>query len=346
MKPAHLISTLCFALLAMGCKEESGLLNIENQKPDVIDLSDLKDISDYENTVFLVTPQNELPAGKNVIYCSSLLLAWDKIKSAAGDSLIVDKKYNELWMLNNCPSPYINTLNKGEYETLITTVDNGDIVAYARFHKSLPFESVFETGEDFAFKGNRVASFRGSGKPVSYLHQIHILYYKDDNNFIVKLQPKDTLHEIILCMMDERPQTMAQAFKLIESNRNIGESEKNTNESWKYNMNMEDEMIVPKIKFHIEEEYKSFVNNKFKTKEGPYSFTIKKVAQRTAFRLDERGAEIESEALVAFDSIGGEVPKLKKMIFNKPFLVMLKRVDSPNPYFAMWVDNTELMIKE
>jgi len=33
------------------------------------------------------------------------------------------------------------------------------------------------------------------------------------------------------------------------------------------------------------------------------------------------------------------------MIFDKPFLVLLKRSDAKNPYFAMWVANSELFLK-
>jgi hypothetical protein len=32
------------------------------------------------------------------------------------------------------------------------------------------------------------------------------------------------------------------------------------------------------------------------------------------------------------------------MIFDKEFLILLKRKDAENPYFGMWTTNTELMI--
>jgi hypothetical protein len=41
-----------------------------------------------------------------------------------------------------------------------------------------------------------------------------------------------------------------------------------------------------------------------------------------------------------------EKPKPKKMIFDKPFLILLKRTDAKNPYFGLWATNTELMTKE
>ena len=76
--------------------------------------------------------------------------------------------------------------------------------------------------------------------------------------------------------------------------------------------------------------------------------TIELAWQRTAFILDESGAEIESEAEAATEAIEEEYekPKPKKMIFDKPFLILLKRTDAKNPYFGLWITNTELMMKE
>jgi hypothetical protein len=41
-----------------------------------------------------------------------------------------------------------------------------------------------------------------------------------------------------------------------------------------------------------------------------------------------------------------ENPHPKKMFFDKDFLLLLKRTDAQNPYFGLWVVNTELMVKE
>jgi hypothetical protein len=34
------------------------------------------------------------------------------------------------------------------------------------------------------------------------------------------------------------------------------------------------------------------------------------------------------------------------MVFDKPFLLIMKRKDATNPYFGLWVSNAELMVKE
>jgi len=32
------------------------------------------------------------------------------------------------------------------------------------------------------------------------------------------------------------------------------------------------------------------------------------------------------------------------MIFDKPFLVLVQRSDAKMPYFALWVDNPEILV--
>jgi hypothetical protein len=37
-------------------------------------------------------------------------------------------------------------------------------------------------------------------------------------------------------------------------------------------------------------------------------------------------------------------PPPRHLIFNKPFLILMKRADAPQPYFAMWVGNASLLV--
>jgi serine protease inhibitor len=39
------------------------------------------------------------------------------------------------------------------------------------------------------------------------------------------------------------------------------------------------------------------------------------------------------------------IQKPKKLIFDKPFIILMRNIKKSNPYFVMKVDNTELMIK-
>ena len=60
------------------------------------------------------------------------------------------------------------------------------------------------------------------------------------------------------------------------------------------------------------------------------------------FKLNEKGSILKSEARLK-DKLGR---RPLAIIFNKPFLIYLKQKDAQYPYFAMWVDNSELLMKE
>jgi serine protease inhibitor len=156
-------------------------------------------------------------------------------------------------------------------------------------------------------------------------------------------------HEIILFKTAQSFNSMAEMTAEIEKLTEIGKTEKEHEKvSWKYYYKEEDVVIIPKFNFNIETNYTTLEGNKFNS--NKQDFLIEKAWQRTAFILDENGAEIESEAEIEVVAPAleeeYEKPKPKKMIFDKPFLMLLKRTDTKNPYFGLWVTNTELMIKE
>ena len=114
---------------------------------------------------------------------------------------------------------------------------------------------------------------------------------------------------------------------------------------WKYHFKENDRVRIPIIEFNIETKFSEIENSNFSTKNR--SFLVETAYQRTAFILNEKGAEVESEAEYAVEeAISREVIKPKKMFFNKDYLIFIKRKDSQYPYFAMFVSNSELMNKK
>jgi serine protease inhibitor len=68
------------------------------------------------------------------------------------------------------------------------------------------------------------------------------------------------------------------------------------------------------------------------------------VRQLVQFKFNEEGAKLKSEAVAVTKSailVGHESPQL---IFDKPFLILMERKGAANPYFALWVDNPELLV--
>ena len=56
------------------------------------------------------------------------------------------------------------------------------------------------------------------------------------------------------------------------------------------------------------------------------------------------GIVIFTNALLVCSTCVFCAPKVH-CIFDQPFLLMIRYKDSEQPYFAMWVDNAEIMVK-
>ena len=311
------------------------------------DFSEAKNLSEFEKTDFIPTLEHKIDTQKNSVYCVTLLYAWEEVRKQINQPLIISPNDNDLLLLNNSKS-FINALNSNEYSVNVK-IEGSLIKTKAEFSKSLPFGLELNSYDNYlAFKGEKVASFGVNGHNDEYeLRVVKIVYYKNDNNFIIKLLPKNRHHEIILFKTDKVFNSMAEMNEEIIKLSEIGEKErKNENQEWKYNIEVGDEIVIPKFNFNIETNYATLEQKEFKTNKQEYR--IDEAWQRTAFLLDESGARIESESdfsvVTLSAQVEAEIPK--KMIFDNDFLLLLKRTDAQSPYFGLWVTNTELMIKK
>jgi hypothetical protein len=305
------------------------------------------DLDTFKETAFSPTLENKLPANKNVIYSPSLLYAWDEMKAQIKYPLVIDKSFADLVTLNNSKS-YLNSLDKSEYETDVTISSNA-ISVTTFFSKSLPFETKLESFKgELIFNNTKVRSFGLKGSDEDLEKIIKILYYKNDSNFVIELQPKDVNQQIILFKKeDNSDSTLAGTVSALNASIELGKKESLVKENfWKYSYNYTDEVIIPVLKFNIETHYKTMEENCVNI--NGVNYTVNVMRQRTAFILDEKGAEMETEAETGMSGACEKFmpPHPKKMIFNQPFLVILKQSDKTNPYFVMLANNAELMEKE
>lgn len=315
-------------------------------KYDSLGSKKAKELSDYKSTIFVPTLESSFDTEKNSIYCATLLFAWNEIKEEIKEEIEISTRYRDLTLINNSKS-HIGVLQDNEYSVSYDITEDY-ITANAEFSKSLPFE-IDLTGDldNISFEKTQVQSFGVYGVDYERSNLVKILYYKDDDNFIISLQPKDKSHEIILIKREFAFTSMQQVWKETERLLEEGDNEKQLSKtSWKYQFLTNDYLVIPKIEFNIKTNFKSIEGNTFSS--GDNDYLIEGVTQRTAFCLNESGAKVQSESkfTVCVDETENvEEPTPKEMQFNKPFAILLKRKDSRNPYFGLWVANTELMIK-
>jgi len=311
------------------------------------ELPEVTNITKLQQTKFVPTLESPIDGNKNVVYATAFLYAWDKVKQELKDPIaLTDENSNEFKLVNQSTS-YENTLTNDEYSAEVETIDSV-IIAKAFFNKTLPFPSKLQRSDNpISFNKTRVSAFGINSYDEEAAKFTEILYYKDDDNFILKLTPKDNEHQILLAKGIDKVANLSSAVEQANKLITIGNKERTAPKtSWKYALNDIDIFSIPTIKFNIETNYSAIQGQTFTTKGKPRH--VEEAYQRTGFILNENGAVVENEAYTTTDSVATEPIKIlpKKMIFDKPFFVIIKRTKSINPYFVMYIQNTELLTKE
>lgn len=307
-----------------------------------------ENLSDYPRTLVVPTMEHLIPADSNSLYCATLLFAWDEVRKILGSSLSIPEKYRDLRLLNASTS-FRDVLKPSEYKAS-GEIQGDYIFARAEFEKSLPFACQLRTYKNkLTFDRQKVDAFGVKGEDGDEMtNVVEILYYKNDNNFIIKLIPIEKEHEIVLFKIGKTYQTMAEMSSAVDSLIKLGQKEQTVqSKKWKYQFRVDDEVVVPVIDLDISATFGKIIGNVFSSNSLDYK--ILQAWQRTAFKLNEKGAELVSQSEIIC-SLGVDIDEdkiaPKKMIFDKPFYVMLRRTYAPNPYFCLHVVNTELLVKE
>lgn len=307
-------------------------------------LPKVKPLANFAKTTFVNTLESPLISKKNNIYAASLLFAWDEVRKTIKSPITVSPEYQALVLLNNSKT-YQGVLQKNEIDTKVT-VNKDTIRASAYFKKSLPFVHEFWSNRELIFDNHKVKAFTwGSYRDRS----VKILYYKNDNNFVMQLYTEDREQEVILAKGISKNVSFESSLNELNQKIKIGVAEsKNEAQKWKYKIIREDVLFVPNLSFNIENKDKILEDNKFMAGVTPY--TVLSVSQQIAVLLNEKGFEASSNSEVitvkgGIDDAMREKPHPKYLIFDKPFLLIAKRKSAANPYLAMWIENSELMEK-
>ena len=324
--------------------------NFSNNKSEPVwsDLPEVTNLDNLKQTDFVATLENPISENKNIIYAPAFLYAWDKIKEQLKSPIIVGSTNSIDFNLLNKSISHQSSLTDNEYSATAEIVE-GVIIAKAFFNKTLPFETKLQVlDEPINFDTTKVSAFGMYYYNEDAIKFTRILYYKDDNNFILKLIPKDKQHEIILVKGLDKYQTLRDAIKLANNLVAQGKKEQIDNKLlWKYQIVHEDIFAIPAIKFNIATNYKNIEGQGFSTGDNK-KHSVEVAYQRTGFIFNENGAVVESEAVAVTDTASAEpiITHPKKMIFDKPFLIIIKRADKTNPYFVMKVANAELLTRK
>ena len=213
--------------------------------------------------------------------------------------------------------------------------DSNGYVLYAMLKKEFNFLEPFSTAMGslkFNNSETRVKCFGvdSSNNPIASKN-VEVLFYNSEDDFAIKLKTKEG-EEVILYKTTGENKSFEENYKEIKKQQ-INYSGKNTFEE-------NDILRIPFIKVNDEINYDELCGREIKNS----NHYIKQALQTIDFELNNVGGSVKSEAVIdATQKAWTE--KSRKMIFDSDFILYLKEESKEQPYFALKVDNTDILLE-
>lgn len=282
----------------------------------------------------------------NNLWIGTLDLAWKDLEEKIGINRIE---------LEGVSSQIVNDLNESTFSkemldqndyiiNVERTVTDGYKID-ATLKKELNFLEAFDNFSDtykWTFGDNKEEYIKYFGINNASLEKmnknVEVLFYNPigngnilSNDFAVKLKTQEG-DEIILYRTDDKKSFDAY-YKDIElkSNQYKGTTE----------FSEDDELRIPYIRINGMISYDELYGKEIKNSNGLYIYDV---IQNVNFSLNEKGCNLSSKASMVTEYLGiGE--DTKYCYFDNTFIVFMKEKNSNRPYFALKVDNTDILEK-
>ena len=162
---------------------------------------------------------------------------------------------------------------------------------------------------------------------------------------VVLFQSRDEQYELTECIIDldraslpnqillawvKRKDTLAETLASVEAKIAAGTG------SRREGLGPNDILLVPDLSWRVTHRFSELERRRFRN--AALKGQRMDVAQQDiVFRLDRSGAELRSESKAYCK------PMPTCYVFDRPFLICMKKRGAARPYFVMWVDNAELL---
>jgi len=327
-----------------------------------------------QQTVILPTLDTPIPEGKSAIWCASFQMAWNKLKSLGGtEPLRIHGAEAVGAQLNNAeeteedlnPEIYYaaaGLIRDGTVEKIkkemaekfphvqTTSINQSGLiaVAYAYLQAEVKFQYPYlENRKPFLFAPSEgePSSIRSFGvheyiQVEGIRHQVETLYcnaqspFEIPNEFALDLCKSSAPNQIVLATIGKK-ETLKSTLRELEKKTTDYHPEEGH-----HGLSMVDSLLIPTMNWKVEHRFKELEgeDKKFLNTNLANAY-IDPAIQVIAFKLDRSGASISSQSEIGVK--GGP----RHFHFNRPFLLYMKKRGAQHPFFVMWVDNAELLIK-
>jgi len=331
---------------------------------------------DLKQTVIVPTLDTPIPENKNVIWCASFQIAWNEMRDEIVKEPIRIQNAEEIAQRLNNAKTTKDDLVPGSYYAKVGAVADGIIeqiqqemanrfpdvptpeieasaeafVAYAYLAANVKFTiPFFENTEEFLFGKTPVSSFGIREKDTDAYNtlrsQVQILYRSADDDdyqswyereFVIDPCKDSSPNQLILARVKPK-QTLAETLADMEAKIAGWNGTHDEHE-----FESVDVLLVPNVFYRINHHFTGLEGtDKIILNEGcPIpGYWVRETSQMTDFKLDRSGAELKTEAVIVCEN------GARYFVFNRPFLIIMKKRGADRPFFVMWVDNAELLCK-
>jgi hypothetical protein len=208
----------------------------------------------------------------------------------------------------------------------------GELVLFAMLKQDLAFPKPFARLGARRFAGKDVPCFGFAPAHTGaeeLRRQVRVHHYDAENDFVIELVAKDRHEQLLLAKLPERPATLAAARDATLNKLSADAPEA----AWN------DLLVVPKLSLAIKTRFSDLEGLK-DTKSG---LMLTQAMQLVDFRMDEKGVKLKSEAAVSFGCSAQPHIEPRRIVLTPPFIILMKRRDAPEPYFAAWVANADFL---
>jgi hypothetical protein len=331
-----------------------------------------------QHTVIVPTLDTPIPKGKNIIWCGSFQMAWSHLgddvigepPQVAGAEEICarlnaaqfseadlppDSYYAEAgYVRDGIRERIADEMQRrfGRKPELSAAHPEEVIVAYAFLRANVPFSiPFFDNREEFVFtdwKGEKtsVKSFGIRPKDEAAYRQlraqVEVLCAGWDPSkhsiglaeYILDPCRDSEPYQLILALVEPKP-TLQDTLADVE--HKIA-TEPDPRRWPPHELGPNDVLLIPNFDWEITHHFAEMEGReRVFLNQGFGDLYLGRAEELVRFRLDRSGAELESESALAPESMP------LHYVFDKPFLVYIKKRGGDRPFFVMWVDNAELL---
>ena len=197
---------------------------------------------------------------------------------------------------------------------------------YLEKFSELPDDTFDNSEEKVKYFGIGVSTSKDASK------NVEILFYNSNEDFAIKLKTKEN-EEIILYKTTGIDKSFEENYNDIQEFKSKYNGEKVLQKT--------DILKIPYIMVNGEINYDELCGRIIK---GTDTY-ISQALQTIEFNLNNIGGNVKSEAVIT-GTYGATQETRKEFILNTDFILYLKEKSKDKPYFALKVNNTDVLVKE